>query len=60
MLEWGVIFSRTLSCNVSIQKWGISVQAKAAAISQPQAQQRCDEDCEERERRPGPKDAVYE
>jgi hypothetical protein len=44
---------------VSIQKWWISVQAKAAAISQPQVQSIYAEDCEERERRHGPKDAVY-
>jgi hypothetical protein len=44
---------------VSIQKWWISAQAKAAAISQPQAQSVCAEECEERERRHGPKDSVY-
>jgi hypothetical protein len=44
---------------VSIQKWWISAQAKAAAISQPQAQSVYAEDCEERERRHEPKDAVY-
>jgi hypothetical protein len=44
---------------MSIQKWYISVQAKTAAISQPQAQSVYVEECEERERRHGPKDAVY-
>ncbi len=42
-----------------IRKWRIAAQAKATAMSQPQAV--CDPaaDCDERERRHGLKDAVY-
>jgi len=39
--------------SVSIQKWRITVQAKAAAISQPQAVCGTVEDGKERERRHG-------
>jgi hypothetical protein len=52
-------FYEFINYDRSIQKWWVSVQAKAAAISQPQAKWGYAEDCEERERRHGPKDAVY-
>jgi len=50
--------SRKTPFQCPFQKWWIAVQAKVAAMSHPQAVCLYAEDCDERERRPEPQDAV--